>query len=151
MSNMSSFMKQHNRNILSSSLNSEERACNCRNKYNCPLAGSCLETCIVYRADVIKQNETHVYYGTSYGEIKYLYNNHTNLFRNQDYENKTEPSKHIWQLKRNVIEFNLKWSIDAYATPYRCGRRCDLCLTEKCIIARANQENRINIKMLSWK
>ena len=29
-------------------------------------------------------------------------------------------------------EFYLKWSIAAYASPYKCGtRRCDLCLTEK--------------------
>ena len=82
MSNMSSFVKQHNRTILSSSRNSEERSCNCRNKDNCSLAGRCLKTCIVYRADVIKQNETHVYHGASDGEFKYRYNNHTNSFRN---------------------------------------------------------------------
>ena len=32
MSNVSSYIKQHNRNILSSSPNCEERSCNCRNK-----------------------------------------------------------------------------------------------------------------------
>ena len=129
---MSSFIKQHNCNILLSLTNSEECSCNCRNENICPIAGSCLKTCIVYRTDVIKQNETEIYYGTSNGEFKYRYNNHTNPFQNQDYENKTELSKHIQQLKRNEIEFNLKWSIAAYATPYRCGtRKCDLCLTEK--------------------
>ena len=118
MSNMSSFIKQHNRNILFSSPNSEERYAIADIKTtNCPLAGSCLKTCIVYRADVIKQNETRVYYGAFDGEFKYRYINHTNSFRNQDYENKTELSKHIRQLKRNRIEFNLKWSIAAYATP----------------------------------
>ena len=77
MSNMSSFIKQHNRNILSSPSNSEKRSCNCRNKDNCPLADSCFKTCIIYRADVIKLNETHVYYGASDGEFKYRYNNHS--------------------------------------------------------------------------
>ena len=47
MRNMSSFMKQHNHNILSSPPNNEERSCNCKNKDNCPLAGSCLKSCIV--------------------------------------------------------------------------------------------------------
>ena len=142
MSNMSNFIKQHNRNILSSSPNSKERSYNCTNKDKCPLAGSCLITCIVYRADVTKQNETHIYYHTYDVEFKYWYNNHKNSFRNQDYENKTELSKHIWQLKRNGTEFNLKWSIAAYATPYRCGtRRCDLYLTQTYIIA--NQLTRI--------
>ena len=87
----------------------------------------------------------HVYYGASDGEFKYWYNNHTNLFRNKDYENKTELSKHICHLKRNGTEFNLKWNIAMYATPYRCGtRRCDLCLTEKYTIAQANQNNLLN-------
>ena len=99
--------------------------------------------CIVYRVDVIKQNETHILWRID-GEFKY-YNNHTNSFQNQDSENKTELSKHIWQLKRNRIEFNLKWSIAAYAAPYKCGtRRYDLCLTEKYIIARTNQNNLLN-------
>ena len=145
MSNMSSFIKQHNRNILSSPQNSEKRSCNCRNKNNWPLAGNCFKTCIIYRDDVIKLNETHLYYGASDGVFKYRQNNHTNSLRNQDYENKTELSKHIWQLKRNVTEFNLKWKIAAYATPYRCcTRRCDLCLTKKYIIARAKKNNLLN-------
>ena len=58
---------------------------------------------------------------------------------------KTELLKHIWQLKRNGIEFDVKWSITAYATPCTCGtRRYDLCLTEKFIIAWANQNNVLN-------
>ena len=73
--------------------------------------------CFVYRADVIKQNGTHVYYGASDTEFKYPYKNHTNSFWNQDYENETEPSKHIRQLKRNGTDLNLKWSIAVYATP----------------------------------
>ena len=32
-----------------------------------------------------------------------------------------------------------------YVTPYKCGtRRCDLCLTEKYIIAREDQEHLLN-------
>ena len=139
MSNMSSFIKQHNRNILFSPPNSEKRSCNCRNKDNCPLAGNCLKTCIIYRADVIKLNETHVYCGASHGEFKYQYNNHTNSFRNRDYENKT------YLAVNNGTGFNLKWNIAAYATPYRCGtRRCHLCLTEKYFIAQAKQINLLN-------
>ena len=83
------------------------------------------------------------------------------------YEHETELSKHIWELKDNNTEFYLKWSIAAYASPYRCGtrrcefylkwsiaayaspyrcgtRRCDLYLTEKYIIARAEQKNLLN-------
>ena len=145
MSNMSNIIKQHNSNILSSPTKTEERSCNCRNKDNFPLDGSCLKTCIVYRADVIKHNGTHIYYGASDGEFKFRYNNHTKSFRNRGYEHETELSKHIWELKDNNTEFYLKWSIAAYASPYRCGtRRCDFCLTEKYIIARAEQKNFLN-------
>ena len=42
-------------------------------------------------------------------------------------------------------EFNLKWSIAAYATSYWCGTRCDLCLTEKHIIAQASQNNLLKL------
>ena len=38
MGNMSSFTKQNNCSILSSSPNSDRRSCNFRNKDNCPLA-----------------------------------------------------------------------------------------------------------------
>ena len=146
---MSSFIKQRNFKILSSPTKTEERSCNCRNKGNCPLDGSCLKACIVYRADVIKHNVTHIYYGASDKEFKFRCNNHTKSFRNRGYEKETEPSKHIWQLKDNNTEFYLKWSIAAYALPSRCGiRRYDLCLTEKYIIARAEQKNLINNKRI---
>ena len=74
MSNMSSFIKHHNRNILSSPPDSEERSYNCRNKENCLVAGSSLKTWIVYRDNVTYV--TYVYYGASDGEFKYRYNNH---------------------------------------------------------------------------
>ena len=82
MSNMSNFIKQHNSSSLSPPTKTEECSCNCRNKDNCPLDGSRLKTCIVYRADVIKHNGTHIYYGASDGEFKFRYNNHAKSFRN---------------------------------------------------------------------
>ena len=51
-------------------------------------------------------------------------------------------SNYIWQLKD---ESNICWKIFMYATPYKYGtRRCDLCLTEKYVIARADQEHLLN-------
>ena len=58
------------------------------------------------------------------------------------YEHATEVSKYIWKLKDLEKTFSLKWSIAAYASSYRCGtRRCDLCITEKYIIAMADQKS----------
>ena len=45
--------------------------------------------------------------------------------------NKTEFSKHIWQLQDKGINFTLKWSITDYVSKYKCGSRmCELYLTE---------------------
>ena len=84
-------------------------------------------------------------YGAVEGEFKFQYDNHTKCFRNRYYEHDIELSKYIWKLKDIGKTFTLKWNIAAYTSPYRCGtRRCDLCITEKYIIARADQEHLLN-------
>ena len=144
MSSMSSAIKQHNYKVLSTTKN-VDRLCNCRNKENYPLDGKCLQTCIVYKADVIANKGSHIYYGASDGEFKSRYNNHTNSFRHRHHGQDTELSKHIWKLQDKGINFNVKWSVAAYASTYRCGsRRCELCLTEKYVTARANHKNLLN-------
>ena len=94
---------------------------------------------MVYEAKVPTDNNFKLYYGTCEGEFKSRFYNHTKAF--QDRGNETEFSKYIWQLK----DESKSWSIFMYATPYKCGaRRCDLCLTEKYVIARADQEHLLN-------
>ena len=128
---MSSVIKQHNYKVLSTTQN-VDRLCNCRNKENCPLDGKCLQKCIVYKADVITNKDSHIYYGACDGEFKSRYNNHTNSFCRRHHEQDTQVSKHIRKPQDKGINFNVKWSVAAYASTYRCGlRRCDLCLTEK--------------------
>ena len=63
MENMSSFIKQHNVNILSAESN-EKRSSNCRNKECCPLEGHCLRECILYEAKVPTEDNFKLYYGT---------------------------------------------------------------------------------------
>ena len=77
MSSMYSVIKQHNYRVLSTTENADW-LCNCRNKENCPLDGKCLQTCIVCKADVITNKDSHTYYGASVGEFKSPDNNHTN-------------------------------------------------------------------------
>ena len=79
MSNTSSLIKQHNCKVLSTK--NLDRLCICRNKDSCPLEGKCLQTYIIYKADVITNTDSHIYYGASDWEIKSQYNNHTNSFR----------------------------------------------------------------------
>ena len=98
---------------------------------------------MVYEAKVSTYNNFKLYYGTCVGEFKSRFNNHTKSFR--DRGNETELSKYIWQLKDESKSYNISWSIFMYATPYKCGtRRRDRCLTEKYVIARADQEHLLN-------
>ena len=71
--------------------------------------------------------------------------NHAKSFR--DRGNETELSKYIWQLKDKFKNCSIRWKIFMYATPYKCGtRHCDLCLTEKHAITRADQEHSLSKK-----
>ena len=132
MKNISNIIKQHNATVLSTSA-TPKRLFNCRNKDTSPLDGSCLKQCFIYKAEIHVESDYKIYYGAVEGEFKFRYNNHTKL------------SKYIWKLKDLGKTFILKWTIAAYASPYWCGtKRCDLSLTEKYIIATADQELLLN-------
>ena len=95
---------------------------------------------MVYEAKVLAENNFELYYGTCEGEFKSRFYNHTKPLR--DRGNETGLSNYIWQLKDESKNYNIRWKIFMYTKPYECGtRRCDLCLTEKCVIARADQEH----------
>ena len=137
MSNISSVTRQYHCKVLSTK--NVDRLFHCRDKDNCPLNGKCLQTCIVYKADIITNKGSHMIENLSGCSI------HKNSFRNRHHEQDTQFSNHIWQLKYKDINFTLKWKIVAYASACRCvSTRCDLCLTEKYVIARADQKNLLN-------
>ena len=138
-------IKQHNSKILSKDRDKTQRPCNCRIKESCPLNGKCLHQCMVYKAEVSTNATYKEYCGPSEGEFKSRYNNHTQSFRNISHINDTELSKCLWTLKANWADYHLKWSIKSYASRYKCGtRKCDLCLTEKMIIALADPKVLLN-------
>ena len=79
------------------------------------------------------------YYGTCEKSFKERYNNHTSSFRNKSHQKSTELSNYIWELKENGENYAIDWLIAMKTHPYICGtRKCDLCLFEKLLIARAN-------------
>ena len=107
--------------------------------------GNCLQKSFVYQAQVDSADSRKYYLGTSEDEFKTRYNNHTISFRNRGYEKKTELSKYVWNLKDKGEGFTIKWSVAAKAFPYTCGsKRCDLCLTEKLLIAKADPRTLLN-------
>ena len=65
--------------------------------------------------------------------------------RNKGHEKKIELSKYVWKLKDKGEDFIIKWSIAAKAFRYICGsKRCDLRLTEKLLIAKADPRTLLN-------
>ena len=113
---------------------------NCRIKESCPLNGKCLHQCMVYKAEVSTNTTYKEYYGASEGEFQSRHNIYTQSFRNISHINETELYKYLSTLKTNWTDYHLKWTVEPYASGYKCGtRRCDSCLTEKMIIALADQ------------
>ena len=93
---------------------------------------------MVYEAKFSKKKNFKLYYGTCGGEFKSRLYNRMKSFR----DNETELSKYICQLKDESENYNIRWKIFMSTSLYKCGtRRCDLCLTEKYVIARADQEH----------
>ena len=145
MKNMKNLIKKHNPRVLKNQEHSEKRSCNCRVNDNCPLDGKYLHECIVYKANVVTNNELKEYFGTAEGEFKLHYNSHIMSFRHKKRVNDTKLSKYLWKSKEENADYNLQWSIKVYASPYKCGtRKCDLYLTEKMIIARSDPKKLLN-------
>ena len=54
-------------------------------------------------------------------------------------------SKYIWEVKDNNQPYEINWSIAQRAAAYKCGtRRCDICVTEKTVIAAADPSSTLN-------
>ena len=146
MTNINSIIKSHNDSTLKRTkiLNHPpEKTCNCRSQ-TCPLRGKCLSSAVVYKATVTYDNQTRSYIGSTGGTFKSRYRNHTKSFRHQKYENETELSKHIWDLKKKNIDHEIRWDIIKQSNTYkRKSGNCNLCLDEKLEII-TNKNNNLN-------
>ena len=121
MSNMSSVIKQHNFKTY--------RLCNCRNKGSCPLDGNCLQTCIFTR---LMKN---LNIGRTITQIHFVI----------DIRNKTRNFQKISGNYKSKSSISIQNRISQLCLEIQYGsRRCDLYLTEKYRIARAEQKNLLN-------
>ena len=105
--NFVNIIKQHDSKVLSKKNDRNDPKCNCRSKPNCPLNEECLTQCLVYKRISTTSNNSFVYYGNCEAEIKTRYSNHRKLFRHRECINKTELSKHAWNLKGHGFDNNL--------------------------------------------
>ena len=138
--NMRTFISRHNKTILKNqdrqNKTNETRDCNCRQNRQCPIEGKCLQTNVVYKADITTtdNNDTKTYIGVTSNDFKTRYRNHCKSINNIKYRNETELSKHIWQIKENGRSYEVKWGIiKQFTTPVN-SKKCYLCLEEKLLI-----------------
>ena len=132
-------LKQQQQQQQHSSTEQQQQTCNCRQKSECPLNGNCLESGLVYQATIETDDTTQKYIGLAEGDFKTRYRNHTKSLNHKKYKMETELSKLVWSLKDKRKSYSIKWKIIAKASAYRCGTRgCDLCTTEKMLIAIAD-------------
>ena len=124
---------------------SHNQPCNFRNATTCPLSGNWRSTSIIYKETVRSENQERQYYGLCKGKFKSRFNNHTYTFNHPEHRKRTELSKYVWELKDKNTAFSIDWNITSHARPYQCGsKRCDLCTTEKLIIALADRNKSLN-------
>ena len=87
----------HNHQIIQSMPTGEpvEGNCNCKNKTECPLEGSCLTKNIIYKAQVFTTNDNDMkeYIGMTATTFKERYRKHKSEINNKRHANDTELSK----------------------------------------------------------
>ena len=158
MPNIGSIINQHNTEILYPRETGVLSPCDCNDPSACPLDGQCNSVDSVYKATVTSNStgshenpeisttpRDNVYHGIAAGLFKPRYRNHLKAFNNRIYEHDTKLSEYIWKLKDKNIDYTVKWEIVSHAAPYKAGsNRCNLCVSEKVVIARCNDKGLLN-------
>ena len=141
MPSVERLLSKHNKGILSKRRRQNQPAmsCNCRIASQCPLSGSCLESAIIYQANVTSSQGTKIYIGSTETTFKQRYGNHKQSLEKRAKSTQTSLSKYVWDLKDQQVEHTISWQIVKRSSPYKCGARsCDLCLSEKFFILTAD-------------
>ena len=141
---MDTIITSHNTKILNPGIISTS-SCNCKGGVeSCPVEGKCLQSDVVYSAEVKTEQESKIYIGSTQ-DFKGRYITHLSNTRLPAYENATCLSTYIWSLKRTNTAYTIQWKILARARSY-CPEsgRCGLCSTEKARILFYQGTNLIN-------
>ena len=140
--NLENIIKAHNQKILSQ--NSGIRSqCGCAGGCKYPLkGGNCRSENLVYKATVNSGVETRFYIGLCSTQFRFRYANHKKSFKGGIYENDTELSKYVCELKRNGTDFEISWEVIKRAQPIADGNSpiCRLCLKEAAAIVYALED-----------
>ena len=122
------------------------KLCNCRVKPSCPLNGDCQVQCIVYEAEVKADGEdSKIYTGLSEPPFKVRFANHQTSMKHRKYENSTELSKRVWQLRDTGKEPQVTWRVVEKSRAYSTtSKTCNLCTAEKYRIITSDQSKTLN-------
>ena len=146
MSNMEAIISGHNKSQLlkPEAINTQE-SCNCRQKNTCPMNNNCQTNTIIYQAEVSTKASKETYVGLCDTEFKLRYNNYRCSFNHEKYRDSTQLSKHIWNLKDQKAEYQIKWKQVKQARSYtNVSKKCNLCLWEKYYIIREQKTATLN-------
>ena len=148
--NVKSILAAHNKKVLRESekrRGGEDGKCNCRGgPGNCPAGGVCMTEEVVYEATVTAPGvEEKRYFGSAATSLKLRVNNHKCDFRNRGRQHSTTLSTHVWSLKDQGLEPEVRYRIVARAKAYSpVTRRCGLCVAEKLAIAKGDPRFMLN-------
>ena len=124
-------------------------SCSCYQKSEWPLNIKYLSKSLVYKAAILQPPSqiNKYYYRTCEITFKERYNNNTTTFSNKSKKKTVKLSKHIWELKGNSIQYQISWDTASRAWPCNGGtRKCDLCMTEKLMIAKAEPSSLLDTR-----
>ena len=147
--NVARHIVKHNNKVLKQNKKQEQKKCNCKKDDVCPLDGDCRVGPMVYQADVIEANRTMHYIGMTGNTFKERYNAHSRALRDRKIAKKqsTRLSKHVWSLKDNNIQHEVKWKLRARTGLYFPGAKyCDTCITEALLILEASRKTCLNLR-----
>ena len=130
--NMQQIISAKNNKTLRENL-PETKKCSCtqNKKEKCPLQNKCLESEIVYQAQVeVENKETKTYIGQTATDFKHRLSTHTFSFNNRDI-NQTSLSQYIWEVKDQGYEYKISWKIVDRGRKFSpVNGVCQLCITE---------------------
>jgi hypothetical protein len=130
--NVASVIRGHNVALLRKE-RPPTRKCSCSSGSACPLDNQCLEKNIVYEATVTTLGERieRDYVGLTSTEWKSRLYVHNQGFNHREHASRCELSKHIWKLKDDSSEYELKWRILEKVKGRLVAGACKLCTCEK--------------------
>ena len=148
MPNIKAIIAGHNKHILRNTAADANptRLCNCRGGQSaCPVDGYCLKESLIYKAEVINTTKPATYIGNTSNTFKTRLTGHKQSFNHAKYQHRTSLSSYLWNLKKDKIDFDLKWSILSQAPAYTpISGSCKLCNLEKVNIIYSKDNNLLN-------